>query len=195
MTRRERMTARAARREEWAAKADARAQSAFGAAKSLADQIPFGQPILVGHHSQRRAERDADRIHNGMRRGVDAQNLAQHHRARAVGIERQLDSSIYSDDVDVVEQLAARIAEREAECVHRVAVNKAWAKLTGDVGARIAALVESGTIDADEALKIARLFQLCEWEKKPWPSYALANARASIRRDRERLAALKGGAS
>lgn len=193
MTRRERMESRAERRAEWAAKADARAEAAFGAAKSLADQIPFGQPILVGHHSQRKAERDADRIHNRMRRGVEAMDLAAHHRSTAAHIESALERSIFSDDRDAVEQLEARIAEREAECAHRVAVNKAWAKLTSDIGARIAALVEGGTIDADEALKIARLFQLCPWEKKPWPSYALSNAHASIRRDRERLAQIRGG--
>ncbi|WP_415563994.1 DUF3560 domain-containing protein, partial [Escherichia coli] len=34
----------------------------------LAAMIPPGQPILVGHHSERRARRDAQRIENGMKR-------------------------------------------------------------------------------------------------------------------------------
>lgn len=37
---------------------------------ALASAIPFGQPILVGHHSERRARRDAQRIENGMKRAV-----------------------------------------------------------------------------------------------------------------------------
>ncbi len=36
----------------------------------LAAMIPPGQPILVGHHSERRARRDAQRIENGMKRAV-----------------------------------------------------------------------------------------------------------------------------
>jgi hypothetical protein len=35
--------------------------------------IPFGQPILVGHHSEGRARRDQGRIESGMRAGVESQ--------------------------------------------------------------------------------------------------------------------------
>nr|WP_130953837.1 DUF3560 domain-containing protein [Klebsiella pneumoniae] len=31
---------------------------------------PLGQPILVGHHSERRARRHAQKIENGMKRAV-----------------------------------------------------------------------------------------------------------------------------
>ncbi len=34
--------------------------------------IPPGQPILVGHHSERRTRRDAQRIENGMKTSSDA---------------------------------------------------------------------------------------------------------------------------
>ena len=37
---------------------------------SIADNIPFGQPILVGHDSECRARKDAQRIEDGMRRAV-----------------------------------------------------------------------------------------------------------------------------
>jgi len=50
------------------------------------DGIPLGQPILVGHHSERRARRDAERIDNGIRRMVEEHELADHHRAVAAGI-------------------------------------------------------------------------------------------------------------
>lgn len=51
----QRLTARA-RREQGLA------QDRWEAGRRLAEAIPFGQPILLGHHSQARAERDRDRI-------------------------------------------------------------------------------------------------------------------------------------
>jgi hypothetical protein len=51
----------------------ARAQDADHAQKAvhaIADMIPFGQPILVGHHSEKHARKDAERIDNGMRKAV-----------------------------------------------------------------------------------------------------------------------------
>ncbi len=45
--------------------------------------IPPGQPILVGHHSERRARRDAQRIENGMKRAVMLVERAEYWEERA----------------------------------------------------------------------------------------------------------------
>ncbi|EGY9635542.1 DUF3560 domain-containing protein [Salmonella enterica subsp. enterica serovar Rough O:c:z] len=50
---------------------------------ALASVIPFGQPILVGHHSERRARRDAQRIENGMKRAVMLFERAEYWQERA----------------------------------------------------------------------------------------------------------------
>ncbi|EDF5515508.1 DUF3560 domain-containing protein [Salmonella enterica] len=50
---------------------------------ALASVIPFGQPILVGHHSERRARRDAQRIENGMKRAVMLFERAEYWEDRA----------------------------------------------------------------------------------------------------------------
>ncbi|EBJ5114162.1 DUF3560 domain-containing protein [Salmonella enterica] len=50
---------------------------------ALASVIPFGQPILVGHHSERRARRDAKRIENGMKRAVMLFERAEYWEERA----------------------------------------------------------------------------------------------------------------
>lgn len=47
--------------------------------------IPLGQPILVGHHSERHARKDAERIENGMRRAVKMWDTAQYWKDRAAG--------------------------------------------------------------------------------------------------------------
>jgi hypothetical protein len=57
MTTRERREARAARLREWADKREAKSTAAFDAVRQIADNIPMGQPILVGHHSESAAAR------------------------------------------------------------------------------------------------------------------------------------------
>jgi predicted RNA methylase len=53
--------------------------------RALADGIPLGQPILIGHHSEARARKDAEKIHNGMLRAVSLWNTAQYWTDRAAG--------------------------------------------------------------------------------------------------------------
>jgi Domain of unknown function (DUF3560) len=86
-TYRERREARAARLREWASKRDARAEQAATATDAVAAAIPSGQPILLGHHSQRRAERDRDRIDRGVRRTIEHTEKAREFTRRADKIE------------------------------------------------------------------------------------------------------------
>lgn len=85
-------TDKAARAANRAAALDAksqRLQATSDARRAAAEQIgagiPFGQPILVGHHSEGRARRDADKIHSNMRKAIDAGDAARdaEHRANA----------------------------------------------------------------------------------------------------------------
>ena len=115
MTRRERLEAKLKRREEWAAKANQRSAARFDAVSQIADSIPLGQPILVSHHSERHARRDAERIRNGMTKGIEEADLAKHHASKADGLAHQLDRSIFSDAPDAVEALEAKVASLEAK--------------------------------------------------------------------------------
>ncbi len=47
---------------ERAERHQAKSAERHAAAESITAHIPFGQPILVGHHSQARSERDAARV-------------------------------------------------------------------------------------------------------------------------------------
>lgn len=61
------------------------AERASAAVSRIADNIPFGQPILVGHHSERHARKDAQRIENGMRKTVKMWETAKYWEQRAAG--------------------------------------------------------------------------------------------------------------
>jgi len=69
-------------------KRGAEAEQARKAVASVADGIPLGQPILVGHHSERHARRDAERIESGMRRAVKLWETSQYWQDRAAGAIR-----------------------------------------------------------------------------------------------------------
>ncbi|MFD4588315.1 DUF3560 domain-containing protein [Streptomyces sp. NPDC058434] len=79
----ERAEERAERFGEYAGNAAARSEAHRGEARRIAQGIPFGQPILVGHHSQRRAERDQERIDSNMREGIAEGEKAEHYASRA----------------------------------------------------------------------------------------------------------------
>lgn len=66
----------------------AEAETARAAVAAIADGIPLGQPILVGHHSEARARRDAERILAGMRRAVDLWATSTYWTERARGAIR-----------------------------------------------------------------------------------------------------------
>lgn len=68
-------------------RADEAASARDGVAR-IADNIPFGQPILIGHHSERHARKDAEKIENGMRRAVKLWETASYWEQRAAGALR-----------------------------------------------------------------------------------------------------------
>lgn len=79
---------RADRFEGYSEKRTADAERARQAVAAIADNIPLGQPILVGHHSEKRARKDAERIENGMRKAVKMWETAGYWSARAAGAVR-----------------------------------------------------------------------------------------------------------
>ncbi|MFD9422258.1 MULTISPECIES: ParB/RepB/Spo0J family partition protein [unclassified Streptomyces] len=76
--RRESAEERADRFADRASRATASADARREAADQISKRFEFGQPILVGHHSERRARRDADRIDTNMRRSVEERDRASY---------------------------------------------------------------------------------------------------------------------
>lgn len=103
----------AARRERLERKADRLegvAQRRQSSAFAILDMIPPGQPILVGHHSERRHRRDLAKVDGHMRAGFEAQKAAGEARARAESVGY---GGISSDDPDAVAKLKAELAGLE----------------------------------------------------------------------------------
>lgn len=178
MSRRERLERKLAKRQEWAGKAEARAEERFGVAHAAVAGIPFGQPVLVGHHSERHHRAALDRCDGAMRRGVEESELAKHHAQAADTITRQLDRSIFTDDDNALEALRARIAEHEAKREHMRTVNRLFRK--GDAAALAALGLDLARLQAGVAASAMG-------DRAPYPPYLLSNLGGRITTDRKRL--------
>ncbi|MCA9656128.1 MAG: DUF3560 domain-containing protein [Myxococcales bacterium] len=80
---------RAQRASERADRLEQEAVSHYEASHDAVRNIPLGQPILVGHHSQRKHERDVQRARAAMDRSAQAQREAERARAQAHGSEAE----------------------------------------------------------------------------------------------------------
>lgn len=170
MTYRDRRLARAERLRGWSDTNAARSDARYAGAKQIADGIPFGQPILVGHHSERRHRRDAGRIHDGMRAAIDLDDKARRQSSSADEIEAQAAGAIYDDDPDAIEALTAKLAKLEARREAMKAANVEYRKAHRD------------------ELKAMSVYE--RGQAIPFPSYSLQNLGGNIGRCRDRLARL-----
>lgn len=112
----ERRQARAARlehraegHERAAVKAAAESEARWDAFRGIADGIPLGQPILVGHHSERRHRRDIARMDGHLRKSFEANRVAELRAARAENLRRHLERG------DSLVTIGNRIKTSEAE--------------------------------------------------------------------------------
>jgi hypothetical protein len=173
MSYRDRRLARAERLRTWSEKRAKKSAVAFEKARKVADGIPFGQPILVGHHSEKHHRADVARIDRGMRAGVEHQEKARDMASRAAGIEFAAERAIYSDDHDAIEKLRARIEELEAQRARYVAENAAFRKTH-----RAELKACAGAYAREQMI--------------PHPPYELQNLGGNITRQKARLAQLSG---
>lgn len=181
--RRDYETRREARIDRLRARAEkARAEGAAASAQSarIAERFWMGQPILVGHHSEKKARKDQERMHAALGRSVAAGRRAESLERRAASAEAN--HAISSDDPGAIgklrERLAALEAEREAckelNLVHR---KGGWEAVAQDVGTTAAAELRrrAGYSGHD----------------KPYPPYSLTNLGAEIRRVAKRIEELE----
>src|SRR5262245_34968379 len=185
MTYRERRERRAERLRAWADKREARAAASFTKAHDAIAGIPAGQPILVGHHSERHHRRDLARHDSAMRAGLESADLAQSMNARADEIDRQAEHAIYNDDPDAIERLTEKLASLEAQRARVKIVNAAVRK----EGLSSPVLTEA---ERAELLQILRLCPYHHCDTRGYPAYHLQNLGGNITRVRQRIAVLSG---
>ena len=185
----QKQAARKARLERAAATAGASARAAFDRASAIGERFYGGQPILVGHHSERRARADQARMHAAAGRGVEEQQRARDlaRRAAAVGT-----AGISSDDPDAIAKLEAELAkERSAQALAK-SINATIRKHLKDGPSAVAAALSAIGVGSKLA---AAAVQPDDFGRLGVPAYVLTNRGANIRRLEKRIAEMRAKAA
>ena len=139
----DRQEARKERLEVAADKARKKSEESFEASRAETRHIPMGQPILIGHHSERAHRNALKRSDNKMRAAVENSKRADALDSRAARVGR---GGISADDPEVIKKLKARIKDLEGYRDEGKRLNKSLnkhkKKLEGD--ALIQALIADG---------------------------------------------------
>ena len=180
MTRKERQEARAERYRQFAENAEKRATAAFNASSAAVENIPLGQPILVGHHSEKAHRRALQRSNGAMMRSVHESEKAAYYRQKAEAVENN--DNIYLGDDDAIERLEEKIAELTEKQERMKAINKIVRSKKRDED-KIAELIALGFSHkgAENVVVNGALF----------PAYMLTNNNARINAAKKQLAKAK----
>lgn len=168
--------------ENQAAKNEKASEQLYDSAKKMADVIPFGQPILVGHHSEKRDRNYRNRIHNTFGKSFEANKKAQYYRDKAESLLNG--TAISSDDPSAIDKLQEKVEKLEALQELYKAINKVVRSKKSE-GEKVGDLVALGIME-QTAVKLLEKGE--GWHNQPGiPSYRLTNNNANIRRIRERV--------
>ncbi len=88
MTLAERAEAKAARIDDAIEKKRLETDSYYRAASSISERFASGQPILLGHHSERKARKDSERMGRAMNNASAAMEKIRYLAWKAEGVER-----------------------------------------------------------------------------------------------------------
>lgn len=143
---------RAGRFENYSENRAKDAEQAQKKVDAIVEHIPFGQPILIGHHSEKRARRDAERVGEGMRKSIKMWDTSKYWTQRA---EAAVRDAKYKERPDVrarrIKKLEAEQRKKERSKTESERLLKTWGKsgLTIEEAAKIANLDHGNFLSAN----------------------------------------------
>lgn len=179
----EKQARRKERYQELADNAAMKSNAIYYQARNMADMIPFGQPILLGHHSEKRDRNFRSKITKTFEKSFEQSNKAEYYENKAASVGK---AGISSDDPDAILKLEKKLAGLE-KCQERMkSVNK---------------IVKNKKITAEE--KLNKLIELGYKQESAtellngdflgrigFAPYALQNNNAEINRVKKRIKSL-----
>ncbi len=178
----DRKQARIERLRASAEKAEEESQQTREQADNMARAIPFGQPILVGHHSEKRDRNYRNKIHNKFGKSIALQEKADHLTKRADAAESN--RTISSDDPEALTKLQEKITKLEEERNRMKVFNRAWKTYEKGDDSKLKVL---GLDDAGIQRMKTKIDNDYSWNKQPFASWQLSNLGATIRSAKQRL--------
>lgn len=177
-----------ARKDRYLTKAQSlteQADTTHDRARRMAESIPFGQPILIGHHSEKRDRNFRNRIHDTYGKAFALQDKAAYYDGKAASVGT---GGISSDDPDAIAKLKEQLTNVRASQDAMKKANALIRKHKDDEAAQVAAIaaLEGFTeATAREAVKP----DFCG--RVGFPAFALSNNNANARRIEKRIKELE----
>jgi DNA repair exonuclease SbcCD ATPase subunit len=147
----------------------------------------MGEPIKIGHHSQRRHERLIEKADNDMRKAVEHANTAEEYQRRAEAAENN--NAIFSDDPDAIKKLKEKLEGLETAHSKMKSLNAKYRKAKGDIDKMDVS--EDDKTALRQARKDNERMYGGRMEFIPYRSYALQNSNAEINRIKKRIKKLE----
>ena len=107
----ERKKRRIERYKELSEKASNKSKEYSKAHDKIADTIPMGQPILVGHHSEGRHRRDLKRMDTAIEKSIEEDKKAEYYSDKVESMQNS--NIISSDDPKAIEKLEEKLQTLE----------------------------------------------------------------------------------
>jgi hypothetical protein len=180
----EKRNSRIDRYEALARKFAGESESRLSRFNALANAIPMGQPILVGHHSERRHRRDLEKMENNMRQAVELQNKAEHYQSRIKAAEDN--TAISSDDPDALQKLTDKLARLQEYQEHMKRINALHGKYLKNPKA-----LDDIDLPEEWKEKIRTYVPEYSWLKHPYAPYKLTNNSGNMATVRKRIERLQ----
>lgn len=181
---------REARRErlrQAAIKIRAKADGLYDEAQKMGSIIPMGQPILIGHHSEKSDRYYRARMGKKYDKAFKLMKLADEYAGRAESVS----NAISSDDEDAPAKLRQKIANAKQYQDQMKRCNAIIRKMKNADGEQIvAALVTDGLPDTLARVLILVPKNIAHYGRG-FQSFQLTNNNANIRRMEARLSALE----
>jgi hypothetical protein len=152
--------------------------------------IPFGQPILVGHHSEQRDRNYRARAGNNLTKGYALQTEAAKVEARAEAVGT---GGISSDDPTAVAQLKAKLDNLEREQVRMTAINAAWRKAGKPKANNLdgwCKVADAMAMNVNDLSQVRKAMASDFLDRAPF-TYHLTNNNGNMKRIKQRIASLE----
>ena len=180
-------------------KANQESNARFNQAKAIGSHIPFGQPILVGHHSESHHRADIKRIDTNMRKSIEASDKADYYSTKANSVGS---AGINSDDPEALDKLKEKLAGMEANQTYMKECNKLIRKVLNLISKekltkesapqKLLELAKSANVDITSIdLATTLLFPTQRWMSTGFAGYQLSNNSQNMKRVKERIAELE----
>lgn len=178
----ERQQNRLDRYEALADKATVKSTVLATRSNQMAECIPFGQPILVGHHSEKRDRNFRSKIHSIMGKSVQEMKKAEYYQNKADSVGK---GGISSDDPNAIENLKSKLEKLQQAQELMKKANKLIKKFP-EHNARLEGLIELG-FSKEKAIDVLNP----KYGSIGFASYSLQNNNAEINRLKKRIAELQ----